>query len=65
MNIRIIKIPTENQGGGLLMEPIYYTYQQFFTHTKGIAYILMVVALIGIAFFWRFLSGGDDEEKLE
>lgn len=47
------------------MEPIYYTYQQFFTHTKGIAYILMVVALIGIAFFWRFLSGRDDEKKLE
>jgi hypothetical protein len=47
------------------MEPIYYTYQEFFTHTKGIAYILMAAGLIGIAFFWRFLSGKDDEKYLE
>jgi len=44
------------------MEPIFYTCQDYYTHTKGVLYILMIAALIGIAFFWRFLSGGDDEE---
>ena len=47
------------------METIFYTYQDFYTHTKGIIYILMVVALIGIALFWRFLSGNDDEKRME
>ena len=43
------------------METIFYTYQDFYTHTKGVLYVLLFVALIGIALFWRFLSGKDDE----
>jgi hypothetical protein len=42
------------------MEPVYYTYQEFYTHTKGVIYVLMIAALIGFVFFWRFLTGKDD-----
>jgi hypothetical protein len=45
------------------MEPVYYTYQDFYTHTKGVVYILMIAAPIGFVFFWRFLTGKDDENK--
>jgi hypothetical protein len=45
------------------METIFYTYQEFYTHTKGVAYLLMFAALIGFIFFWRFLTGKDDEKK--
>lgn len=46
------------------METIFYTCQDFYTHTKGILYLLMISALIGFAFFWRFLSGNDDQDRL-
>jgi hypothetical protein len=45
------------------MEPTFFTYQDFYTHTKAIAYLLMIAALIGIAWFWNFLSGKDDSEN--
>ena len=54
---------TDEQGGGFLMETIFYTYQDFYTHTKGILYLLMIISLIGIAGFWIFLSGKDDDNK--
>jgi len=42
------------------METIFFTYQDFYTHTKGVSYVLIVAALVGMAFFWSFLSGKDD-----
>ena len=54
---------TDEQGGGFLMETIFYTYQDFYTHTKGILYLLMIISLVGIAGFWIFLSGKDDDNK--
>ncbi|MFZ2632474.1 MAG: hypothetical protein WA081_23260 [Desulfosalsimonadaceae bacterium] len=45
------------------METIFYTYQNYYTYTKGVLYVLMFVALIGIALFWKFLSGKDDEKN--
>ena len=45
------------------MEPVYFTYQEFYTHTKGVVYVLMIAALIGFVFFWRFLTGKDDDKK--
>ena len=45
------------------METIFYTYQDFYTHTKGILYLLMIISLVGIAGFWIFLSGKDDDNK--
>ncbi len=44
------------------METVYFTSQDFYTHTKGVLYLLMFAAVIGTAFFWKFLSGKDDEE---
>lgn len=38
----------------------FYTLQGFFTHTKGVIYLLVVVTLIVMAGFWRFLDGRDD-----
>lgn len=38
-----------------------HTLQEFMLHTKNITYVLIVVALVGIAGFWRFLTERDDE----
>ena len=43
------------------MEYGFYTLQDFFFHTKSVTYILMVVALLSIAGFWRFLSDKDED----
>lgn len=43
------------------MDHIYYTLQDFMTHTKGVTYIIMVLALIAITAFWRFLTDRDDD----
>ena len=42
------------------METIY-TLQEFMLHTKNITYVLIVAALLGIAGFWLFLTGRDEE----
>lgn len=43
------------------MENIFYTLQDFLTHTKGMAYILIVLTLIGLLGFWNFLTARDDD----
>lgn len=43
------------------MEGIYYTLHDFLYHTESITYLLIVLALIGIAAFWRFLAETDDD----
>jgi hypothetical protein len=43
------------------METIYYTLQDYLTHTKGVAYILIVIILIGMLCFWNFLTGKDED----
>lgn len=42
------------------METIH-TLQDFMLQTKNITYVLIVIALVGIAGFWRFLTDRDDE----
>ena len=37
-----------------------HTLHDFMLRTEGITYILIVVALCGFIFFWRFLSERDD-----
>ncbi len=44
------------------METIFYTCQDFYTHTEGITYILIIVSLICIAGYWNFLAGKDEDE---
>ncbi len=43
------------------MDNIFYTLQDFLTHTKGIVYILIVLILLGMLGFWNFLTGRDDD----
>jgi hypothetical protein len=43
------------------METIYYTLNDYLAHTKGVAYILIVIILIGLFCFWRFLTGKDED----
>ena len=42
------------------MESTFHTYQEFHLHIEAVSYILIVVSLIGIAWFWNFLSGKDN-----
>jgi hypothetical protein len=39
------------------------TLQDFMLHTESITYIIIVAALIGITFFYRFLTDRDDDDK--
>jgi hypothetical protein len=45
------------------MESIIFTLQDFMTHTKTIAYLLIAAALIGLPLFWIFLTGRDENER--
>ncbi len=45
------------------MEHDIHTLQDFMTHTKGIAYLLIAVALVALPLFWSFLTGRDDKKK--
>ncbi len=42
------------------MEAIH-TLQDFMLHTKNIIYILIVMVLVAMPAFWKFLNGGDEE----
>ena len=44
------------------MDGVFHTLQEFMTHTKGVTYIIMVLALLAFVGFWRFLAANDDEE---
>ena len=41
---------------------MYYTLQDFLTHTEGVTYLLILVALAGIAGFWFYLNGRDEDD---
>jgi len=43
------------------MEAGFSTLQEFFTFTKGMTYILIILMLIGIGAFWTFLNGRDED----
>ena len=45
------------------MEETIYTLQDYMLHTESITYILIVGALVGITFFYRFLTDRDDDEE--
>ena len=44
------------------METIH-TLHDYMLHTESTTYILIVGALIGITFFYRFLTDRDEDEK--
>lgn len=45
------------------MESVYYTLQEFITHTQSIAYLLAAGALVVLPLFWRFLTGRDEKNR--
>ena len=45
------------------MENTFHTLQDYMLHTENITYILIVAALIGITFFFRFLTDRDDDDE--
>ena len=45
------------------MEDSIHTLQEYMFHTESITYILIVAALLGITFFWLFLSQRDEDEE--
>ena len=44
------------------MEGTIHTLHEFMLHTENISYILVVIYLIGIAAFWRFLTDRDKDQ---
>ena len=43
------------------METTIHTLQDYMLHTESITYIIIVAALIGITFFYCFLTDRDDD----
>ena len=43
------------------MDPIFYTLQDFMTHTESVTYLLVLATLIGMTVFWWFLTGKDED----
>jgi hypothetical protein len=41
----------------------FFTLQDFYTYTKGIAYILVVATLIGMALFWLYLTDQENDDQ--
>lgn len=60
MSIRSTKHSTLERSEGIDMD--FFTLQDFYTHTKFIAYILMVVTLIGMAVFWLYLTDHENDD---
>jgi len=45
------------------MEGTIHTLQEYMFHTESITCFLIIGALLGITFFWLFLSERDDDEE--
>ena len=45
------------------MEGTIHTLQEYMFRTESITYLIIVGALLGITFFWLFLSQHDDAEE--
>ncbi len=62
MSFPNIKIRTKYiNRAGEAMESIFFTLQDFFTHTKGVVYVLIILSLLALAGFWDFLNARDDD----
>jgi hypothetical protein len=43
------------------MGHVFYTLQNFMTHTESVTYLLVIATLVGMALFWLFLTGKDKD----
>ncbi len=46
------------------MDKTFYTLHDFLVYTKGAAYILMGVSVLGILGFWLYITGRDEEKDI-
>lgn len=44
------------------MAGVFYTLQEFFTHSKGVTYVMMGLALLVMAGVWTFLVSREEDE---
>ncbi|WP_363320840.1 sulfate respiration complex protein HmcD [Desulfobacula sp.] len=44
------------------MENMMYTLQDYMLHTENTLYIIMGMSLIGMVWFWFFLTGNQEDE---
>ena len=47
------------------MENSFHTLHDFLVYTKGAAYILMGVTVLGILGFWLYITGRDEEKDIK
>jgi hypothetical protein len=43
----------------------FYTLHDFMVYTKGVAYYLMGLMVLGILGFWLYLTGRDEESDIK
>ena len=43
------------------MDGIFYTLQDFLTHTEGTTYLIIIAVLLGLLGFWNFLTDRDED----
>jgi len=44
------------------MDQVFYTLQNFMTHTESVTYLLVAATLVGMTLFWLFLASGKNED---
>jgi len=44
-----------------IMDGIFYTLQNFLTHTEATTYLIIIAVLLGMLGFWNFLTDRDEE----
>ncbi len=47
------------------MENQFYTLHEFLVFTKGAAYYLMGLMVLGVLGFWLFITGRDEEREIK
>ena len=47
------------------MENNFYTLHDFMFYTKGAAYYLMGLMVLGVLGFWLYLTGRDEEKLIK
>ena len=47
------------------MENHFYTLQDFMVYTKGAAYYLMGLMVLGILGFWLYITGRDEDKDIQ
>ena len=41
----------------------FHMLQEYYTHTKGVVYLIMGGVLVAVTLYWQFIMGGKDESS--